>query len=208
MQRFTISLDDTLAAAFDEFIARRGYANRSEAVRDVIRAELQNADLAEQPGTHCVACLSYVYNHHERDLAERLTRLQHDHHDLTVSTMHAHLDHDHCLETVLLRGSTDAVRRFADAISAERGVRHGHLNLIAVDLHHPHDHVHEAAHPHSHPHPHGHSHPNPHDHRADHHPTTGHPPGSARGAASRSGRARKATDERSAAVHVHVKPLR
>lgn len=145
MQRFTISLDDALAGAFDEFIARRGYANRSEAVRDLLRAELQRADLAEQPQRDGVACLSYVYNHHERELAERLTGRQHAHHDLTVATIHAHLDHEHCLEAVLLRGPTAAVQRFADAVCAERGVHHGHLNLIAVDVHHPQPHRHDAA---------------------------------------------------------------
>ena len=186
MQRFTISLDDSLAAAFDDFIARRGYANRSEAVRDLLRAELQNADLADpRARPHCVGCLSYVYNHHERDLAERVTALQHAHHDLTVSTMHAHLDHDHCLETVLVRGPTAAVQRFADAVCAERGVHHGHLNLIAVDLHHPHAHddprrptAHEI-----HTHADGTTHT--------------HPP-------ARAKRRGPAPDD--AAVHVHVKP--
>jgi len=160
MQRFTISLDDALASAFDEFIARRGYANRSEAVRDLLRAELQRADLAEnRPQRAGVACLSYVYNHHERELAERMTGLQHAHHDLTVATMHVHLDHDHCLETVLLRGPTVAVERFADAVCAERGVHHGHLNLIAVDLHHPQPHRHDDAQAAAPAHAHGPGHP-------------------------------------------------
>ena len=91
---------------------------------------------------HCVANLSYVYNHHERDLAERLMGIQHDHHDLTISTMHAHLDHDHCIESVMLKGRSRDVRRFADAVSAERGVRHGQLNLITVEVEHPARHVH------------------------------------------------------------------
>jgi CopG family nickel-responsive transcriptional regulator len=201
MQRFTISLDDTLAAAFDDFIARRGYANRSEAVRDLLRAKLQNADLGD-PRTrlHCVGCLSYVYNHHERDLAERVTSLQHAHHDLTVSSMHAHLDHDHCLETVLLRGPTDAVRRFADALCAERGVHHGHLNLIAVDLHHPHAHDHSRSHDHPPADPPAHAHQpqasGPVHTHADG-TTHAHPP-------ARTRRRGPAHDD--AAVHVHVKP--
>jgi CopG family nickel-responsive transcriptional regulator len=86
---------------------------------------------------YCIACLSYVYNHHERDLSERLTGLQHAHHELTISSMHAHLDHDHCLETVILKGQTAAVQRFADAVCAERGVHHGKVNLISVDVHAP-----------------------------------------------------------------------
>jgi CopG family nickel-responsive transcriptional regulator len=89
-------------------------------------------------GKQCVACLSYVFNHHERDLGERLTSMQHEHHNLTISTMHAHLDHDHCLETVILRGPTVSVTQFADEVCAQRGVHHGQLNIISVELHEPH----------------------------------------------------------------------
>ena len=138
MERFTISLDERLAAQFDAWMAGRGYANRSEAVRDLLRAEIDKARLHSAAGKHCVACLSYVFNHHERDLAERLTSLHHEHHDLTISTMHAHLDHDHCLETAILRGRTEQVSQFADQVCAERGVHHGRLNIIGVDLHEPH----------------------------------------------------------------------
>jgi CopG family nickel-responsive transcriptional regulator len=137
MERITISLDEDLAREFDALIAQRGYGNRSEAVRDVLRGHLEaarQADAREAANLQCVANLSYVYNHHERDLAERLTSLQHDHHDLTVATMHAHLDHDNCLESVILRGPTTAVRAFADALTAERGVSHGLLNVVSVEV--------------------------------------------------------------------------
>jgi nickel-responsive transcriptional regulator NikR len=111
MERITISLDAELAAEFDRLIAERGYKNRSEAVRDLLRAHLEQARRQRGEASHCVASLSYVYNHHERDLAERLTALQHGQHDLTVATLHAHLDHENCLESVILRGPTAAVRR-------------------------------------------------------------------------------------------------
>jgi CopG family nickel-responsive transcriptional regulator len=134
MDRFTISLDEELARAFDAHIKERGYATRSEAVRDMLRAHLQqNAQKCDTRGS-CVANLSYVYNHHERELAERLTSIQHAHHELTVSTTHAHLDHEQCIETVLLKGSVKRVREFAQIIIAERGVRHGSLNLVNVDI--------------------------------------------------------------------------
>lgn len=136
MQRFTISLDDGLALEFDRLIAQRGYRNRSEAVRDLLRAQLEASRLATGEARHCVANLSYVYNHHERELAERLTAIQHQHHDLTVSTLHAHLDHEQCIESVILRGPTQDVRAFADALMAERGVRHGNLNLVSVEAEH------------------------------------------------------------------------
>lgn len=141
MERFTISLDDSLARQFDELIAARGYVNRSEAVRDLIRGAIENDRQRGEPSGQCVASLSYVYNHHERELSERLTGLQHDHHDLTVAAMHTHLDHDNCLENVVLKGLTAEVQQFADALIAERGVRHGKLNLIALEteFHHAHD---------------------------------------------------------------------
>jgi CopG family transcriptional regulator, nickel-responsive regulator len=136
MERITISLDEELAHAFDRLIEQRGYRNRSEAMRDLLRSHLEQARHEKDEARHCVACLSYVYNHHERELAERLTEHQHNHHDLTVASMHAHLDHDNCLESVILRGTTVQVRAFADAMIAERGVRHGGLNLISVDIDH------------------------------------------------------------------------
>ena len=152
MERFTISLDESLARQFDELIAARGYSNRSEAVRDLIRGAIESDRQRETPSGYCVANLSYIYNHHERELAERLTGLQHDHHDLTVAAMHTHLDHDNCLETVILKGATVDVRQFADALTAERGVRHGTLNVIALEAeqHHAHD-EHGEAHVHYRP---------------------------------------------------------
>lgn len=142
-ERFTISLDVRLAEQFDRLIRAKGYRNRSEAVRDILRHHLESHRLATEQAPHCIASLSYIYNHHERDLAERLTAHQHDHHDLCVSTMHAHLDHDNCLETVILRGPTTEVRRFAERLIAERGVRHGNLNLVPVDIKSArHSHVH------------------------------------------------------------------
>ena len=140
MDRFTISLDESLAVAFDKLIKERGYATRSEAVRDILRSHLQSHEQSRSDRGTCVAALSYVYNHHERELAERLAGIQHAHHDLTIATMHAHLDHEECLETALLKGPILEVRKFADALCAETGVRHGQLNLISVALGKPHSH--------------------------------------------------------------------
>ncbi|HMM54638.1 MAG TPA: nickel-responsive transcriptional regulator NikR [Candidatus Desulfobacillus sp.] len=157
MERFTISLDEKLAREFDRLIRARGYSNRSEAVRDILREQLESSRLAREEAPDCIAALSYVYNHHERDLAARLTARGHVHHDLTVSTMHAHLSHEHCLEAAILRGPTRAVRAFAEAVMAERGVRHGALNLIPADIssgrhrHGPHGDVGHPRHVHSRP---------------------------------------------------------
>ncbi len=139
MERITMSIDETLAREFDALIARRGYASRSEAMRDLLRRELETQRGGGDGDDYCVANLSYVYNHHQRDLTERLTEAQHAHHDLVVASTHVHLDHDNCLETVILKGRTESVRAFAQRIEAERGVRHGQLNVIGVrtdDRHH------------------------------------------------------------------------
>lgn len=138
MERITMSIDEPLAREFDALITRRGYASRSEAMRDLLRRELETQRGDGDGDGWCVANLSYVYNHHQRDLTERLTEAQHAHHDLVVASTHVHLDHDNCLETVILKGRTDAVRAFAQRIEAERGVRHGQLNVIGVhtDDHH------------------------------------------------------------------------
>lgn len=154
MERFTISLDEDLARDFDALIAARGYSNRSEAVRDILRAHLEQNRLAREASPYCIANLSYVYNHHERELAERVTHDQHAHHDLCVATLHAHLDHDNCMESVILRGPTADVQAFAETLIAKPGVRHGALNLVTADFQsQPHRH---GAADDRHSHPHGH----------------------------------------------------
>lgn len=142
MKRLTMSLDDNLADAFDAIVAERGYENRSEAFRDLLRHDLVEKRRTEQPAGPCVATLSYSYNHHERQLGMRLTDLQHEHHELTIATTHAHLDHDYCLEVVILRGRTDAVQAFAQQVMAQPGVTHGQLHLIPVSVRHSHGHAH------------------------------------------------------------------
>ena len=154
MQRFTISLDEKLAREFDRLIAVKGYGNRSEAVRDLLREKLEQERLRDEPAGDCVATLSYVYNHHERDLARRITAQQHDHHDVFVSALHVHLDHDNCLETAVLQGPVMQVRQCAEALVAERGVRHGKLHLVPTSVTataHRHGHKHAGKHTHRRP---------------------------------------------------------
>lgn len=149
-ERFTISLEERLARQFDSYIKANGYTNRSEAVRDLIRVKLAGEQLGAGKTGHCVATLTYVYNHHELDLARRLMEVQHDHHELTLATQHVHIDHDNCLETVMLAGPAEQVYAFAQGVMAERGVRHGNLHMIAVEMSPAHSH---GGHPHSHPQP-------------------------------------------------------
>jgi CopG family nickel-responsive transcriptional regulator len=151
MQRFTISLDEELAHEFDQLIAVRGYVNRSEAVRDLIRERLGSALLDAQKAKWCVATVTYVYDHHEHAVTARLMDLQHEHHDLVISSLHTHLDHDNCLETVILRGATAAVQACASQLIALRGVRHGQVHLLALnDEGHRHHHSHAGPSAHTH----------------------------------------------------------
>lgn len=146
MRRLTISIDDDLADTFEKLMKDKGYENRSEAFRDLLRGALVDDSVVQGHARYCVGVLSYVYNHHERQLASRLTEMQHDHHDVTVSTMHAHLDHENCIETVILRGPTRDVMHFAESVVAQTGVRHGKFNIVPVDAdagaHKHHQHMH------------------------------------------------------------------
>jgi len=152
MQRITITLDDELVEQFEAFRKQRGYDNRSEAIRDLIRDRLGAEQLAGGKGGDCLATLTYVYNHHQRELAARMTRVSHDHHDLAVSTLHVHLDHDNCMETVVLRGPQDRVRAFADVVTTQPGVRHGKLYLLPVKAREQAHHHGDAGHAHRHVH--------------------------------------------------------
>jgi CopG family transcriptional regulator, nickel-responsive regulator len=133
MQRVTITIDDALGAELDRYMTARGYANRSEAIRDLARSGLDQA-AHEVPGSRdCVAALMYVYDHEARELPKRLTRDFHAHRDLAQATLHVHLDHDSCLEVTVLKGRGGDVREFADHIIAERGVRHGHVVYVPTN---------------------------------------------------------------------------
>jgi CopG family transcriptional regulator, nickel-responsive regulator len=130
VQRLTISLDDSIAAAIDSHMERHGYSNRSEAIRDLVRDGLVRSDVDEFTG--CVAALSYVYKYDQREIIERLSRVKHDHHDLGISSMRTWLDHRHCMEVTFVHGRADAVRKFTDRVLAERGVRFGQINIVPI----------------------------------------------------------------------------
>lgn len=134
MQRLTVTVDDELVSEIDHFMKSRGYQNRSETFRDLARAGLQQVHEEGAESSDCVAALVFGYEYETRELAKRLAALRHDHHDLIVSTMRIELDHHNCLELALLRGKTADVRHFASHVIAERGVRHGKLVLVPVEL--------------------------------------------------------------------------
>jgi CopG family transcriptional regulator, nickel-responsive regulator len=148
VQRLTITIDDDLVASVDDYIEARGYANRSEAIRDLVRAGLQQSSLEVAQGRDCIATLSYVYDHEARELPKRLTQEFHDHHHLAQATLHVHISHDSCLEVTVLRGGSAEVKAFADHVIAERGVRHGHVVFMPAEAEagpHKHGHTHHAG---------------------------------------------------------------
>jgi CopG family nickel-responsive transcriptional regulator len=129
--RFGVSLDAELLAPFDASCARRGYGNRSEAIRDLIRKALVEESW-EQGGEECAGTLSLVYDHHRSDLSRKLTALQHNDYDLIVAALHVHLDHHNCLEVLILKGTPQRVRSLADRLRAMRGVKHGAFSITST----------------------------------------------------------------------------
>ena len=130
LSRTGVSLEDDLLQEFDRLIAKRGYANRSEAFRDLIReALLSETVVSNKP---VVATLTLVYDHHVRQLNQKLTAIQHDHHHAILSTLHVHLDHDNCLEVLVVKGKSEEVRKVADVLISTKGVKHGRLTITTT----------------------------------------------------------------------------
>ena len=128
--RFGVSLDERLLAKFDRLIGGKGYANRSEAIRDLIRDSLVRGQW-ELADTDAVGTLTLVYDHETRELEERLTELQHAHYQAIVSPLHVHLDAHHCLEVLVLRGKSGLLKSIADRLIGTRGVKHGTFSATA-----------------------------------------------------------------------------
>ena len=124
LTRFGVSLDEELLEPFDALCAVKGYSNRSEAIRDLIRKALV-AEEWHQANGQGAGTLTLVYDHHKNDLARRLTQMQHDEHDIIIATLHVHLDHHNCLEVLILKGEAARVRALADKLISCKGVKHG-----------------------------------------------------------------------------------
>jgi len=124
--RFGVSMDAELLSAFDHLIEQKGYGNRSEAIRDLVREALIKTRWQEG-AVPAVAALCLVYDHDAYNLAKRLTDFQHDHVHRVVSTLHVHLDARNCLEIIVLKGRSDELQRLADQLISTRGVKHGQL---------------------------------------------------------------------------------
>ena len=124
--RFGVSIPAELVKSFDESIRRKGYCNRSEAIRDIMRDHLVEREWETGDGP-VVGTVTIVYNHEVRELSNTLTSLQHDFHDAIVCTTHIHLDEHNCLEVIVVKGTGEQVRSIADQLISTRGVKHGKL---------------------------------------------------------------------------------
>ena len=124
LARIGVAIDSLLLKRFDQLIGQRGYTNRSEAFRDLIRNELVQ-EVWESSNVEMFGTVTLVYDHHVRLLTEKLTELQHEYHSSILSSMHVHLDHDNCLEVILVKGKAPVVQKLANALIATKGVKHG-----------------------------------------------------------------------------------
>ena len=128
--RFGVSLDRKLLDQFDRLIKEKKYTNRSEAFRDLIRQELVKREW--EGGKEVAGAITFIYDHHQRDLLNKVMDLQHRFQHLIISTQHIHLDHEHCLEMLAVRGNSRDVRRLADTLNAVKGVRYGTLSMSST----------------------------------------------------------------------------
>ncbi len=129
--RFSISLDSDLLKGLDDLMAKSGYDNRSEAIRDLIRDRLVEGEWTDE-NAETAAVLTIVYNHEAREISDTLTRVQHEHYRLVVSTTHIHLDEHNCLEAIIMRGKSRLIRQTADELLGLRKVKHGKLIMTTT----------------------------------------------------------------------------
>lgn len=143
--RFGVAMEADLLGRFDELIARRQYPNRSEAIRDLVRRELDG--YAWETGAKIVATVTLIYDHHVRELTERLTEIQHEFGGAIVSALHVHLDHDHCMEVIAAKGAAAEIRILSERLLGSKGVLSGGVTAAALPTGgaaHVHPHHHHA----------------------------------------------------------------
>jgi CopG family nickel-responsive transcriptional regulator len=134
MQRVTMTIDEELMESLDRYMAASGHRNRSEAVRDLVRAGLLLQPKNDDSERACMAALVYVYDHETRQLSKRLLSDHHSHADMSIATLHVHIDAESCLEVSLLSGQKAEVEQFAQHVSGERGVRYGQLVVVPASV--------------------------------------------------------------------------
>ncbi|MFC1650862.1 nickel-responsive transcriptional regulator NikR [Candidatus Latescibacterota bacterium] len=131
--RFGVSIGESLLEKYDALIDDKGYTNRSEAIRDLIRDKLVESEWKNDAGIdNAIGTITIVYDHHTREVGDKLTDIAHNFHDLVISNMHVHLTHSSCLEVMVVKGAGDQIRNFADKVISIRGVKHGKLVITGL----------------------------------------------------------------------------
>jgi len=129
--RFGISMEKDLLERLDQEIVKHGYPNRSEAIRDLVRAQLVELEWSQED-EEVAGTVTIIYDHHVRGLSDMLLELQHDHHEMIISVMHVHLEHDHCLEVMVIKGKAGEARELAGRLIGVKGVKHGKLTITST----------------------------------------------------------------------------
>ena len=128
--RFGVSLEKKLLHLFDEHIRDKKYTNRSEAFRDLIRQELVKKQWQEDK--EIAGAITFIYDHHKRELLNKITDIQHNFQKVIISTQHIHLDHNNCLEIIAIKGNPKEAQKLADTLKAVKGVKHGTLSMSST----------------------------------------------------------------------------
>jgi CopG family nickel-responsive transcriptional regulator len=131
IKRFGVSIEEKLLESFDRLIEQKRYMTRSEAIRDLIRASLVELQM-ENGDEEMIGTVTLVFNHHVRDLSDKLTEQQHAHSDKIISALHVHLDAHNCLEVLVVRGTSREVKQIADELIGVKGVKHGKLVMTST----------------------------------------------------------------------------
>ncbi len=129
--RFGISMNEDLLEKFDKIIDRKGYGNRSEAIRDLIRDELVEKEWQSED-EEVAGTITLVYDHHVKGLSHLLLETQHDYHDLILTSTHVHLDHNNCLEVLIVKGRASEAKKTAEKLISIKGVKHGKLTITST----------------------------------------------------------------------------
>lgn len=129
--RFGISMNADLLEKFDRIVARKGYSNRSEAIRDLIRDELVETEW-ESEEAEVAGTITLVFDHHIKGLSHLLLEQQHEYHDLILTSTHVHLDHHNCLEVLIVKGKAAEAKKVAEKLISIKGVKHGKLTIAST----------------------------------------------------------------------------
>jgi CopG family nickel-responsive transcriptional regulator len=133
IKRFGVSMKPDLLDKFDKIIKKKGYCNRSEAIRDIIRKNIVKEETIA-PESDAIGTLTMIYDHHQAMLTNKLLDLQHNHHNEILSTTHIHVDQHNCLEVLVLKGKTGEIKKLADNIRALKGIKHGELVITKSSI--------------------------------------------------------------------------